>query len=97
MTLHTCAISGEESEGKHYILRTTEGEELVSPHVIINPVNVLKEIARDWGKLKLRMERLEKLLVELGADADQEQKKTDAAAPKKTAAPKAPAPRKAAD
>lgn len=97
MSTYTCAITGEESGLKHYVLKTTEGDELISADALINPVKFLKEIARDWGQLRNRVERLEQLLVE-AADvpdgADDGKEPTAAAAPaKKAAAKKVPAPR----
>lgn len=77
----TCAVTGDESEGKHYVLKTTEGEELVSPDAFLNPVKFLHKAARDLGEMEVRLKRLEDLL------QDQEDGGKVAQAAKKAAAP----------
>jgi hypothetical protein len=57
-TLHTCAVTGEEGPGKHYILRTTEGEELVSPDALFGSGNS-DALERHVKKLQERVEKLE--------------------------------------
>jgi hypothetical protein len=91
-TVHTCAVTGEESGGKHYILRSTEGEELVSPDALFDgrSSDVLE---RHVKRLEVRVMRLEKLLVDQEAGKEQGDSEDQAAdvkeAPaKKTAAKK---------
>jgi hypothetical protein len=69
MTLYTCAISGNETGAKHYILKTTEGEELVCAEALFHVV-----ADANTGRLLLdlisRVEHLEAALEELH-DEDQ--------------------------
>lgn len=106
----TCAVTGESSTGKHYVLKTTEGEELVSPHALLNPVKFLMEAARDLGRFRAQIEQLEERIDALTGDKepdlgpaedDQAHEETDQIreAATKAAAPvkKAPGQRKASD
>lgn len=77
---HTCAVTGEESGGKHYILRSTEGEELVAAQTLFpegdsGPGNPLARLA----ELEERVAKLEK------AAAPKPAAKKAAAAPAKSA------------
>lgn len=63
MTLHTCAISGAASPGKHYILKTTEGDELVCPEALFHPA-----ADANLGELLLHLAaRVQKLEADLEA------------------------------
>lgn len=61
MTIRTCALTGEESAGKFYLLRTTEGEETVSPEALFHT-----EADGGMGRMLLelvqRVQRLEEAL-----------------------------------
>lgn len=99
---YTCAITLDASEGKHYVLKTTEGEELVSPRALLGAREPSALYRARITKLEGRIERLEKLLVERDQEHVQEDDAAEPAEPspaKKTAAPakKAPAQRKAVD
>ena len=99
---YTCAVTGDTGTGKHYVLKTTEGEELVSPAALLSDRRRLEEVA----SLVKRIEDLAARVTRLEAEAHQEHvQEDDAAEPakpspaKKTAAPakKTPAQRKAVD
>lgn len=86
MTIRTCALTGEESAGKFYLLKTTEGEETVSPEALFHT-----EADGNMGRMLLelvqRVQRLEEAL-----------EATWGAQPaKKAPAKKAPVQRKAVD
>lgn len=87
----TCAITGEETTGKLYVLKTTEGEELVSPEALFHN-GADRKLARALASLVRRVQDLEDQLRGSGKGAKddvQEQKKPAApAAAKKTAAAK---------
>lgn len=84
MTSYICAISGEQSNSKHYILKTTEGEELICAEALFH-----NEADRLMGRMLVDLvRRVEKLEAGPG-DEDQA---AAAAAGKKT-----PRPRKAVD
>lgn len=59
---YTCAISGEKSPGKHYILTTTEGQETIAPESLFH-----NAADRKMGQLVLdmaaRLKRLESRLL----------------------------------
>lgn len=101
MTLHTCAITGEESAGKHYMIKTTDGgEEAVSPEALFH-----SRADREMGLLLLDMARRIQALEEQLAPAEGDrvqQAAQEAAAPVKKApaakaAKKVPGQRKAAE
>ncbi|MFJ3812585.1 hypothetical protein ACIPWE_40280 [Streptomyces sp. NPDC090073] len=74
---YTCAISGDESPGKHYVLQSTEGSELVSPEALFH-----NEADRSLAALLSDVDRRVRALEE--KDGGQEEKP----AAKKTAAKK---------
>lgn len=89
---YTCAVTGEESGGKHYILRTTEGEELISPEALFGSQDGGEQLLKLLGNLTDRIEALEGQLEELHGQEeehaeDQEQAEPIAAAAEKAAAP----------
>ncbi len=99
---YKCAITGDTSTLKHYVLKTTEGEELVSPAALLSDRRRREEVA----SLVERIEHLAARVTRLEAEARQEDGQEDDAAEsakpspaKKTAAPakKTPAQRKAVD
>lgn len=61
MTTFTCAVSGKETEGKHYVLRTTEGEELICPEALFNH-RAYRDTLRLVVDLTRRLEALEERL-----------------------------------
>lgn len=65
-TVRRCHLTGEETTGKLYVLRTTEGEELVSPEALFHP-----QADSDVGRIILdmagRIQRLEELLLDSDA------------------------------
>lgn len=84
MTIRTCALTGEESAGKFYLLRTTEGEETVSPEALFHT-----EADGNMGRMLLELvQRVQRLEEALEANHTPERK-----APAK----KAPVQRKAVD
>jgi hypothetical protein len=84
-----CAVTGDESDGKHYVLKTTEGEELVSAAALFgNPEDAAK-LLKAVERLRGRVEQLENLLHDQeqeGGKQEQEGGKVAEAA-KKAAAP----------
>lgn len=49
---YTCAVTGETGTGKHYVLKTTEGEELVSPDALLVDRRVLEDLAARVARLE---------------------------------------------
>lgn len=49
---YTCAVTGETGTGKHYVLKTTEGEELVSPDALLVDRRVLEDLAARVAQLE---------------------------------------------
>jgi hypothetical protein len=90
-TLHTCAVSGAASAGKHYVLTTTEGTELVCPEALFHTGADLR-LATLIVELQERVRELEERL-EVKGDTAQ----ADAEPVEPVPAKKAPAQRKAAD
>jgi hypothetical protein len=88
MTTHTCAITGQPLPGKAYILKTTEGEELVSPEALLHP-DADAALGDLLMNLAVRVQRLEEALEATRNDVPPEspQVKTK----------RAPAPRKTVD
>lgn len=103
MTLHTCAITGTESPGKHYMIKTTDGgEEAISPEALFHP-----QADRDMGRILLdlarRLDAVEKALAPAESGDRVQQAAEEAAAPvkkapaAKAAGKKLPGQRKAVD
>lgn len=99
-----CAVSGEETSGKQYILRTTDGpEELVNEETLFPTI----ETANPWPTLEKLLRRVQFLEEQLLGQAEVEPDPGAEAAPadrvqeaaQEAAAPvkKAPKPRKAVD
>lgn len=101
MTVHTCAISGETSPGKHYILKTTEGEETVCPEALFHN-QADYAMARMLIELQNRVQHLEEKAGtgdgQEDGDVHQDEAEPQASKPaaKKTAS-RVARPRKAAD
>jgi hypothetical protein len=95
--LHTCAISGEQSPGKHYILKTTEGEELVCPEALFHN-GADRRLVVALVELQNRVALLEGDKPEDQGDDDEDQGDEDQAAaePKPAPAKKAAAKKAAA-
>jgi hypothetical protein len=94
MTKYLCALTGQTTP-KAYILRTTEGEELVSPEALLHP-----EADRGMGDLLLdmavRISRLEDALAARATDVQADNVPAPAEdKPAATATKKTPGPRKA--
>jgi hypothetical protein len=95
--LHTCAISGEQSPGKHYILKTTEGEELVCPEALFHN-GADRRLVVALVELQNRVALLEGDKPEDQGDDDEDQAAAEPKpAPAKKAAAKKTAARKAVD
>lgn len=61
MSTYVCAVSGEESPGKHYVLRTTEGEELLCPEALLG-TRAHRDVLRLVADLARRVRELEERL-----------------------------------
>lgn len=57
-TLHECAVSGAQSAGKHYVLTTTEGQELVCPEALFRSAHTA-ESDKILSSLAKRVRELE--------------------------------------
>jgi hypothetical protein len=85
MTTHTCAISGDTSTTKHYVLRTTEGDETVSPEALFH-TRADREMGRIVLDLARRVGVLERALARAGIedqDEDQDHGDSEEKAPQK--------------
>jgi hypothetical protein len=93
-----CAVTGEETAGKLYVLRTTEGEELVSPRALLGPREPSALVRAQLRKLEGRVERLEQLLTDLAKEDQGGGQEDDVkAAPKPSPSKKTAAAAKKAD
>lgn len=94
----TCAVTGEESDGKHYIVRSTEGEEVISPEALLGGGKTGRS-EPSVKSLAERVERLEELLGEKENEGrkEAEEEKKAAAPAKKAAAKKAAVPHQRAE
>lgn len=73
MTTHTCAVTGEKSNAKHYILRTTDcSEELISPDALFGEPGKGVRETRLLKQLQQRIERLEDLFINGRTDVSDE-------------------------
>lgn len=59
--LYTCAVSGETSPGKHYVLNTTEGQELVCAESLFHN-GADRRLATVLVELQMRVAELENRL-----------------------------------
>lgn len=97
----TCAITGTASFGKHYVLKTTEGEELISPEALFHTVAdqqmglLLLDIIRRVEKLEPQPDPEEEGGQEADGDRVAEAAQQAAAPVKKSAVKKTPAQREA--
>lgn len=91
MAVHTCALTGQGIDTKAYILRTTEGEEIVSPEALFHP-DADANLGELIADLVARIGKLEAALEE----RNEAMPKAPPAA-KTAAAKKTPAQRKAVD
>lgn len=85
-TARVCAWSGEESTGKHYVLTTTEGTELVSEDALrAAPADTAQQLAH----LTAAVNKLSRRVAELeGDDDDQADDAPAAKAPRAAAVPR---------
>lgn len=62
---YTCSRTGETSDGKHYVLRSTEGDEIVSPGSLFG-AGLDDENAKLVRDLQERVEQLEAAVIGSG-------------------------------
>jgi hypothetical protein len=104
MTTHTCALTGQTIATKAYIIKTTEGEEIVSPEALFHPdadVNLgllIADLVERIGALEAALEAKESDGQEDGVDPAAAGNPQATAPPAKAPLPKrTPGQRKAAD
>jgi hypothetical protein len=55
----TCAWSGRDTAGKHYILTSTEGQEIISEAALREPADLVVKLVRQVADLTRRVRQLE--------------------------------------